>query len=311
MSTIVAGICASHATEINVGWERMRDREAADRFMGGYAEALTILEDSRADVAVVLGSNHFLGLYLDMTPPFTIGVGDVNGHGEGETPAGPLRVDQEFAKKLLWAVMAQEIDLALSARLTVDHGITMAIQRLTEPLAIPVVPIVVNAFVHPLPSMRRCRAVGQALRAAIENDGEDKRVAIIATGGLSHHLPFVPKWEAPETEQDEILIAKQMYPSDDETKAEMRVLRGNVLAGTKPFVNEEWDREILRMVTERDWDAIEALPDDAITSDAGNAAHEIRAWFIAAAAVDSPARTLAYEPLYDWHGGYAVVALSA
>jgi hypothetical protein len=52
----------------------------------------------------------------------------------------------------------------------------------------PIVPIVVNEVDDPMPTMRRCLAFGSLLKAAIESYPEDLRVAILATGGLSHFI---------------------------------------------------------------------------------------------------------------------------
>ena len=41
---------------------------------------------------------------------------------------------------------------------------------------------------HPLPSARRCYALGHALRKAVESYPEDKKVVIFGTGGMSHQL---------------------------------------------------------------------------------------------------------------------------
>jgi protocatechuate 4,5-dioxygenase beta chain len=51
-----------------------------------------------------------------------------------------------------------------------------------------VVPLVVNVLQHPLPTPKRCFALGQALRKAIESYPEDLKVAMVGTGGLSHQL---------------------------------------------------------------------------------------------------------------------------
>jgi gallate dioxygenase len=46
----------------------------------------------------------------------------------------------------------------------------------------------VGVLQSPSPSARRCFKLGQALRRAIESYPEDLRVAIVATGGLSHQV---------------------------------------------------------------------------------------------------------------------------
>ena len=56
---------------------------------------------------------------------------------------------------------------------------------LTEGVRIPVVPIWVNAFVKPLPTARRCYALGAMVRSAIESWPGKLRVAAIGSGSFS------------------------------------------------------------------------------------------------------------------------------
>lgn len=54
---------------------------------------------------------------------------------------------------------------------------------------IPIVPIMVNTYFPPnQPTIGRCFGFGQALRRAIESWESSKRVAIVASGGLSHFV---------------------------------------------------------------------------------------------------------------------------
>jgi gallate dioxygenase len=52
----------------------------------------------------------------------------------------------------------------------------------------PIIPLVVGVLQFPIPSARRCYKLGQSLRRAIESYPEDLKVAIVATGGLSHQV---------------------------------------------------------------------------------------------------------------------------
>src|SRR3546814_6774126 len=52
--------------------------------------------------------------------------------------------------------------------------------------SIPVVPIIQNCSVAPMPSLGRCYRLGAALRRAIEAWPNPARVALIGAGGLSH-----------------------------------------------------------------------------------------------------------------------------
>lgn len=52
---------------------------------------------------------------------------------------------------------------------------------------LPIVPFVVNTYYPPnQPRPARCFAIGRALRRSIETFAEEKRVGVIASGGLSH-----------------------------------------------------------------------------------------------------------------------------
>ncbi|HEX8786217.1 MAG TPA: gallate dioxygenase, partial [Telluria sp.] len=51
-----------------------------------------------------------------------------------------------------------------------------------------IVPLQCGVLQFPVPSARRCYKLGQALRRAIESYPEDLKVAIVATGGLSHQV---------------------------------------------------------------------------------------------------------------------------
>ncbi|HEX7080650.1 MAG TPA: hypothetical protein VF329_06525 [Gammaproteobacteria bacterium] len=49
-------------------------------------------------------------------------------------------------------------------------------------------PIAVNMLMQPVPTPRRLRQLGEALRRAILEDGRDERVVVLATGGMSHQI---------------------------------------------------------------------------------------------------------------------------
>jgi hypothetical protein len=54
---------------------------------------------------------------------------------------------------------------------------------------IPILPVALNAYNPPnQPTPRRCFMFGRALRRAIESFPGDLRVAIVASGGLSHFV---------------------------------------------------------------------------------------------------------------------------
>jgi protocatechuate 4,5-dioxygenase beta chain len=53
---------------------------------------------------------------------------------------------------------------------------------------VKVVPVCVNTVQFPIPSARRCYALGEAIGRAIASWPADKKVLVMGTGGLSHQL---------------------------------------------------------------------------------------------------------------------------
>src|SRR5206468_8919260 len=80
--------------------------------------------------------------------------------------------------------VAQGFDFAVTQEFGIDHAMLVPLHYLTDVTA-PVVPIWVNAFVAPLPTARRCYALGEMVRRAIESWPQNLRVAAIGTGSFS------------------------------------------------------------------------------------------------------------------------------
>ncbi|GLY70357.1 hypothetical protein [Amycolatopsis taiwanensis] len=72
-------------------------------------------------------------------------------------------------------------------------------------------------------------------------------------------------------------------------------------------INEEFDRDFLDRMETGDSTRLTSYTPDEIDA-AGNGAHEIRTWLVAAGAAGTPFETLAYEPVPEWLTGTAVAA---
>jgi 2,3-dihydroxyphenylpropionate 1,2-dioxygenase len=307
MSSVVLGLAASHSTLMNTHWEEVDHLPAAHSFRDGLAAARDELAAARPDAVVIIGSNHFRGMFLDLMPAFTVGVGEVEGAGEAGTPAGPLPVDTVLARTIVDTMVDSGFDPAFSLRLTVDHGITHSLQHLVPALDVPIVPVVVNMFAPPLPSLRRCHDLGQVIGAAIAGDGEEKRVAVIASGGLSHHLPW-PKWFAAFSDDDRFLV--EAWLNGRESWGQYEVRRREIIRAAAPQVNEDFDRWFLGLLETGDIEHVLGRTSTEIEQEAGNGAQEIRSWVAMAGAV-GPAKgtTLAYATVPQWLTGMGVAAL--
>jgi protocatechuate 4,5-dioxygenase beta chain len=77
-------------------------------------------------------------------------------------------------------------NLAFSDALEFDDNWSVPLKFLTPQYDVALVPIHMNCVVPPLPAPARCHAFGQVLAEVVRAWPETLRVAIMATGGLSH-----------------------------------------------------------------------------------------------------------------------------
>lgn len=309
MSRVVLGVGASHTTLMNTQWDKVDHLDRAHAFRNALTEARSLLAAARPDLVVIIGSNHFRGMWLDLMPAFTIGVDEVLGAGEHGTPSGAQEVDPPAARHLCEAMLDLDIDIAFSTRLQVDHGISHAIQYLM-PVGVPVVPIVVNCFGPPLPRIERTLALGAALREAISSLPAERRVAVVGTGGLSHQIPF-PDWRSPVTDDDRFLATS--FREGRGRWEEFEPRRRPIVVGAPARLNSGFDEQFLAMLEAGDLASLPAhLGSKTVAEVAGNGSNEIRAWLAMAAALDHrPGRTLAYSPMPEWLTGMAVAVIEA
>ena len=101
----------------------------------------------------------------------------------------------DFARELIVGLMEHNIDVAACARVEqpqtqgFGHAFGFVIKRLFAETSIPVVPILLNTYYPPnVPTAARCHDIGRALRQVIEASPTPARVAIVASGGLSHFV---------------------------------------------------------------------------------------------------------------------------
>ncbi|MGW4799827.1 DODA-type extradiol aromatic ring-opening family dioxygenase [Nonomuraea sp. NPDC004297] len=308
MAGIVLGVGASHSTLMNTHWEQVRHRDRAERFRDALGAARDALAQARPDVAIIIGSNHFRGFWLDLIPAFTLGVGEVIASGEAGTPSGPQRTRPEVAQALAEHLTAAGTEVAISARLQIDHGQSHAVQYLLRDLDVPVIPLVVNVFATPLPLVSRCVELGRNLAAAVAALPGDLRVAVIASGGLSHRLPWPSRWQDPAGEDEEFLVEAWLNGRGDWERYDRR--RREIITAARPTIYPEFDEEFLAALEQGDLERYGRLSTEQIEESAGNGAQELRSWLAMAAACGfRPGRTLAYEPMPEWLTGMGVAVI--
>lgn len=308
MTEIVLGVGASHSTLMNTHWDQTFHKDRAERFRAALGEAREAIAKTRPDTVVLVGSNHFRGFWLDLIPAFTLGVGECVASGESGTPKGPQAVDVPLARHLANSLVeGGRFDVAFSAKLQIDHGQSHAIQYLLDGLDVEIVPLVVNVFAHPLPTLVRCEQLGRAIREAVLAFPGDRRVAVVGSGGLSHRLPW-PDWREPHGEDEEFMVGAWLNGRDNWQDYDAR--RREIIRAAEAALNPEFDEEVLALIERGEAHRLTAYSTEELAKVAGNGAQELRTWLLMAAALDhTPGRRLAYEPMPEWLTGMGVAVL--
>jgi len=195
MARIVGGITTSHIPAIGNAMTEGKENEPYwKRFFGGYEPVKEWLAKTDPDIAIVVYNDHGLNFFLDKVPTFALGCADSYHNadeGWGLNMQASFEGDAEFSWHLAESIIGQDFDLCTCQEMLVDHGFIVPMALMWRHLpAWPVkgIPFAVNTVQHPVPSARRCLALGRALRKAIESYPEDKKVVILGTGGMSHQL---------------------------------------------------------------------------------------------------------------------------
>ncbi|GGB18552.1 2,3-dihydroxyphenylpropionate 1,2-dioxygenase [Flexivirga endophytica] len=302
MSAITLGVGASHSTLMNTHWDKVVHTERAAAFRDSLQHVNRRLRELNPDVAVIIGSNHFRGFWLDLIPSFTMGVGDVIASGESGTPKGPQKTDPVFANQLATHLVEAGSEVAISARLQIDHGQSHAIQYLLDGIDIPVVPLVVNVFAQPLPTIERCATLGRRLADAIEANAEGRKVVVIASGGLSHQLPWPSDWSNPQDDDEEFMVDAWLNGRGEWERYDKR--RREIIVAAQPCIFEDFDAQFLADLEAGDLEKYTELSTPELEKIAGNGGQELRTWLVMAAALGfAPGSSLCYSPMPEWLTG--------
>ncbi len=171
-----------------------------------------VIRDAKLDTVVVLSNPHAgittdamqatFGVHLNDAPPSVEGVNlrvamqEAAASGEVATiekPAGPqYPTDGDLARHLMDGLIEEGIDVAACFQSTpgagLDGAYNLLYQRYLTEAQTPYVPVLVSRYLPNQATPKRCFQFGQALRRVIESYDSDKRIGIMASGGLSHQI---------------------------------------------------------------------------------------------------------------------------
>jgi aromatic ring-opening dioxygenase catalytic subunit (LigB family) len=191
MAELVAVAAASHAPLIARDWPKIPP-DHQQRLSAAFAELGGRLAAARPDAIVVVSPDHWINFFIDNLPSVCIGVG-----AEHEGPPEPFLRDfpwrpvpghPPLAAHIHATALAREFEPAVSHRMKLDHGFCIPLWRMGLAVLPRIVPVVVNTLEPPMPRVSRCLAWGKLIAAAIASYPGSERVAVLATGGLSHSI---------------------------------------------------------------------------------------------------------------------------
>jgi len=232
------------------------------------------LRAARPDVIVLFSNDHLLNWPINNTPEYTVGIG-----AEHVGPAdwydewlalAKYRIPGHpaLARYLVNEGARRRLALAYLRDMQFDDGVSVPMHYLNPGGAVALVPVTMNCTVPPIPTPERAYQVGTTLREVLLAYPGAERVAVLATGGLSHE-PGGPRYF---------------------------------------WVDEEFDRWFLDLLKRGDHAALlrECTLERMEAAGSGGTA-ELLAWIIALAFTTGPAEVLAYMPAVAWRSGTGMV----
>ncbi len=302
-------ICASHTPLKDHHDPGAAVREAVDAC---FARLRAEVASYAPELVIVFGPDHFNGFFHRLMPAFCVGA-QAASVGDWNTPDGPLPTAPALAERLAQHLFERDVDIAVSHRMEVDHGLTQTLAMLADWQRLPpVLPIFVNCVGAPRPPLKRVLALGRAVGEFAAGLG--KRVLVIGSGGLSHDPPVPALATAPPEVRDRLINGGTLSP-EARAARQVRVIEEGLkqAAGDSDCtpLNAAWDREFLDRLVARDFAALSAYTDDDITREAGRGGHEIRCWLAVAAAMAAagaaPPQVELYIPIPVWVAGFGVL----
>lgn len=259
---------------------------------------------SPPDAMVIIAPDHFATFQLANMPTFAVGYGTGSQTwGDAGVPVFDVEFDDALGRSIAAELIGAGFDVATAYNMRLDHAYACPLHLILPDLGIPIVPIFINCAAPPLPSLERCFQLGSAVRDAIDRSGGDRRIAVMATGGLSHWTP-APSLHSPKDALDRKMIDFLLAGDRAGFSAAMRerVDQWSNEAGGR--VAEEFDREFLASAHTGSLRDTFSLDFETIERRAGNGGQEIRTWVAGAGVARSaPGETIVYEPVNEWLTG--------
>lgn len=187
----IVGIYAASHTPVMLNFPQAIPDEDREEIFAGFKTLGARMALARPQAIVVISDDHIHNFFLDNFPAFCIGATDRYPTPVEHWLKAEKRIlpgDAQLGAYLLGEALEAGFDPSFSMELTLDHGTLTPLELAGIARDVPLVPIMVNCVQPPLPTMRRCLQWGRFLGDALRGYRGIERVAVLATGGISHDV---------------------------------------------------------------------------------------------------------------------------
>jgi aromatic ring-opening dioxygenase catalytic subunit (LigB family) len=274
MGKVVGAFTASHSPGIT-GFPERAEPEQRAAVEGAFAEVRRRVEELRPDALIVVSVEHFTNFFMSNLPAFAVGTAG--------SYVGPV------TKEMGEFLNVEQHDYLGHAKLG-EHLYRFALESEFDPALVEGGLAFDENFCVPL------KHIDPASRFPL--------VPVIVNG-------VNPPWPTAKRCYDFGRMIRAAVEAQNQVERVVVVGTGGlshwVGMPESGQINEAFDRDFLDRFESGDPARLTDYTQDQIDA-AGNGAHEIRTWLVAAGAAGVPFTTLAYEPVPAWLTGTAVAA---
>ena len=200
-SSVIGGAMLPHAPQFFTMPES-EDRATVERVRAVAKEIGDKLKALKPDLWIIFANDHAEQFFHQVAPAFTVHVGgEANGHFAGRDFHWP--VPGEIGLEIVRTLYRQGFDPAFTSTMKIDYAMGIPLTHLG--IDDPVLPISINAYLPPQPTIERCYAFGEAVARAVAALG--LRTVALASGGMSHY-PGTERYAEPDLAWDQAALAR-------------------------------------------------------------------------------------------------------
>jgi 2,3-dihydroxyphenylpropionate 1,2-dioxygenase len=200
-SSVIGGAMLPHAPQFFTMPET-EDRATVERVQSVGKQIGGRLKALKPDLWLIFANDHAEQYFHNVAPPFTIHVG---GSARGSFAGRKFywKVPGEVGFSLVRELYRQGFDPAFTSTGKIDYAMGIPLTHLG--IDDPVLPISINAYLPPQPTIERCYAFGEALARVVT--ALNLRTVALASGGMSHY-PGTERYSSPDLAWDEVALAR-------------------------------------------------------------------------------------------------------